>query len=114
MQSAWRLGRRRWLAQLRSQLSPLQDPVASLRSYISRLAGTDAAAAAAAAAAAPLAAQSLAAGDVGGNGSGDGATVPRAVGDALVATAGTQAHAAAAKLLQVGVPQEFPFFVPHV
>lgn len=97
-QSAWRLARRQWVAQLRSLLSPLQDPVASLRSYIARVAGTDAAAAAAtaAAAAAAPASQQLANGGHSGEGG-----VPKPVGDALVAAAGQEARSAALKLLQV-------------
>lgn len=97
-QSAWRLARRQWVAQLRSLLSPLQDPVASLRAYITRIAGADVAAAAA------MAADGAAGGAGGGNGA---AAVPKMVGDALVAAAGEEAHSAALKLLQVGVLLRF-------
>lgn len=94
-QSAWRLARRQWVAQLRSLLSPLQDPVASLRSYIGRIASTSATAGAAAAAADPASQRPGA----GRHGVADG--VPKPVGDALVAAAGQEARSAALKLLQV-------------
>ena len=94
-QSAWRLARRRWVAQLCTLLSPLQDPVASFRAYVARVAGTSAASAAAAAAADP-ASQQHAAGRL------DTAHgVPKSVGDALVAAAAQDARSAALKLLQV-------------
>jgi hypothetical protein len=94
-QSAWRLARRQWVAQLCTLLAPLQDPVASFRAYIAHIAGTSAASAAAAAAADPPSPQHAAGGaDTAGR-------VPKSVGDALVAAAAQDAHSAALKLLQV-------------
>ena len=95
VQSAWRLARRQWVAQLCTLLSPLQDPAALLRAYIAHIAGTSAASAAADAAADPASPQHAA----GRADTADG--VPKSVGDALVAAAAQDARSAALKLLQV-------------
>jgi hypothetical protein len=99
-QSAWRLARRQWVAQLCTLLAPLQDPVASFRAYVAHVAGTSAASAAAAAAADPASPQHA-------TGKADTAGgVPKSVGDGLVAAAAQDARSAALKLLQVISPAQ--------
>ena len=101
-QSAWRVARRQWVAQLCRLLAPLQDPVASFRAYIAHVAGSSAASAAAAAAADPAPQQHAAGRLVAADG------VPKSVGDALVAAAAQDARSAALKLLQVCSPARAP------